>query len=36
LKKPVAIVSAKLEAEMLDLSEEEKKEYLEDIKANCE
>ena len=36
LKKPVAIVCAKLEADMLDLSEEEKKEYLEEIKSTCD
>jgi ribosome-binding ATPase YchF (GTP1/OBG family) len=35
LKKPVAVVCAKMEAEMLDLSDEEKKEYLEEIKKSC-
>jgi ribosome-binding ATPase YchF (GTP1/OBG family) len=35
LKKPVAIVCAKMEAEMLDFSEEERKEYLEEIKNSC-
>ena len=36
LKKPVAIVCAKMEAEMLELSEEDRNEYLEEIKSMCD
>jgi len=36
LNKPVAIVCAKLEAEMLDLSDEEKREYLEELSKMCD
>ena len=36
LWKPVQAVSAKLESEMIDLDEEEKQDFVNDIKENCE